>query len=101
MADWSERQLIEAIEHNRFEAFASFGRSPYGKVEDEAEMLRVFTSIAVLCPLCGWIFRAQLPVDDLDRKIDQAVRHFDSRKLPLIWNTGPSTQPPDLGTYLR
>lgn len=100
MVHWSERQLVEAIENNRFEAFASLGRSPYGNVQEEAEMLRVYTSIAVLSPLCGWIFRAQLPPNDLDRKIDQAVSHFASRELPVIWNTGPSTHPPDLETHL-
>lgn len=100
MTNWSERRLVEAIENNRFEAFACLGRSPYGSVQEDAGMLRIFTNILALSPLCGWIFRAQLPVNDIDRKIDEAVSHFASRKLPVIWNTGPSTQPPDLETHL-
>jgi len=76
MADWSEKQLIEAIETNRFQAFGSLGQSPYADVQDEAEMLKVFTNITVLSPLCGWIFRANLPVKEIERKIDQALNDF-------------------------
>jgi ribosomal protein S18 acetylase RimI-like enzyme len=100
MANWSERQFVEAIENNRFDAFASLGRSSHGEVHEETDMLRIFTNISVLSPLCGWIFRVQFPVIDLDRKIDQALSDFASKKIPVIWNTGPSTQPPDLETHL-
>lgn len=100
MTAWSERRLVEAIETNRYQAFASFGRSPHGHVHEDAQMLRVFTDIAVLSPLCGWIFRAQLAADDIEEEIDQALSPFVSRRLPVIWNTDPSTRPPDLETHL-
>lgn len=48
MADGLERELVGPIESNRFEAFASLGHSPYSDVQEDAEMLRIFTNIAVL-----------------------------------------------------
>lgn len=100
MTTWSERRLVEAIETNRYQAFASFGRSPHGHVHEDAQMLRLFTGITVLSPLCGWIFRAQLPAADINEEIGRALNPFVSRRLPVIWNTGPSTRPPDLETHL-
>jgi ribosomal protein S18 acetylase RimI-like enzyme len=88
--------LMKAIEWSRFEAFASLGRPPYGEVQSDPELVRIVTRIPVLSPLSSAIFRAQFSPDDTDRQIDQALSEFAERRLPVIWNTGPSTRPRDL-----
>jgi ribosomal protein S18 acetylase RimI-like enzyme len=94
------QDLIEAIEQNRVDAFGTFGRAPYGEVQSDPELLRVFTTIPVLSPVCSCIFRARFSLDDIDRHIDRALSPFAERRLPVIWNTGPSTQPRELPKYL-
>jgi hypothetical protein len=92
--------LIEAIERSRFEAFGSLGRPPYGEVQSDPELVRVFTRIPVLSPVSSCVLRAQFSPDDTVWRIDQALSEFAERRLPVIWNTGPSTRPHDLPSSL-
>ena len=43
----------------------------------------------------------QFRTDDIDGSIDEAIEDFRSRELPMVWWTGPSSKPPELGKYLE
>jgi ribosomal protein S18 acetylase RimI-like enzyme len=92
--------MVEAIEYNRFEAFGSFGRSPQAETHSDPDIVYVVTNIPVLSPVSSCILHAKFVHDDLDGRIDRALRAFAERRLPLIWNTGPATTPRELPAYL-
>lgn len=52
-------------------------------------------------PLFNGVFRAQLTAETAGQSIEAAVAHFQARKLPMFWWTGPLTQPTDLGARLE
>lgn len=46
------------------------------------------------------VLSAQLAPDDIDARIEATLTHFRSRRLPMSWRIGPSSQPADLGKHL-
>src|SRR5262249_2356819 len=52
-------------------------------------------------PWCNGVFRAHLAPQEKDLKIAATLTHFKSRHLPMMWWTGPSTRPTDLGERLQ
>ena len=97
--DLSTPALVRAIEANLCETWAYFGHWPQAEVYDGPDMLRVITGVPF--PWCNGIFRTQLSPEETDAKIEATLTHFKARHLPLIWWTGPSTRPADLGERLQ
>jgi hypothetical protein len=99
LQDLSVPALVEAIDANLCEFWASFGRVPECEAQHDPEMLRVITPIPH--PMFNGVFRARLSPRDIDAKIDVTLACFQSRHVPLLWWTGPSTRPADLGEHLE
>jgi ribosomal protein S18 acetylase RimI-like enzyme len=90
--------MVRAIEANELERFAYLSRFPGGELHHGSQLTYFLTGIPYL--LFNGILSARLPPDDLDERIARALAPFASRKLPMFWMTGPSTQPADLGQRL-
>jgi len=99
LTDFSDAALIQAIEANIAGFFQSFLRLPNAEVLDTSEMLRVCTGVPDF--IVNGVIRSCLPEADLDTRITETVEHFQSRRLPMMWLTGPSTQPADLSAHLQ
>ena len=99
LKDLSSESLAEAIEWNLFGLYATFGRIPNARVDHHPNVMRVRTGLHH--ELLNGIFRAQFPTDDIDVSIREVLEDFRSRSLPMIWWTGPSSSPPELGKYLE
>src|SRR5436309_16035317 len=99
LKDLSSESLAEAIEWNLFGLYATFGRIPNARVDHHPNVMRVRTARHHE-PMNG-IVRAQFPTDDIDVSIREVLEDFRSRSLPMIWWTGPSSSPPELGKYLE
>src|SRR5262249_1148933 len=99
LQELSTPALVRAIEANLFAAWASFGHWPQVELYDGPDLMRVITGVPF--PWCNGVFRAQLPPQETDATIAATLTHFKARHLPLIWWTGPSTRPTDLGERLQ
>lgn len=99
LQDLSTPSFISAIEGNLFATMSAFRKWPRAEVHDEAEIMWSMTDIPF--PLFNSIMRAQLPPERIDTTIQTIIAQAESRNVPLLWWTGPTTQPAELGRHLE
>lgn len=97
LKDLSAPSLVTVIEANLFQFFRLFGRWSRAEVHDNPDMLWTITDIPF--PMFNSVCRARLP--DPDGAIEAAMARCRRRNVPMMWWTGPSTQPPELGIALE
>jgi hypothetical protein len=68
-------------------------------VRDEDEILWTMTDIPF--PLFNSILRARLAPGQIDATIRSIITQVELQNVPLLWWTGPMTQPADLGRHLE
>ncbi len=94
-----ESAVIRAIEENLFELMDSLGtRCPGATYERREEWIRFLTGVPF--PPCNTVLRPRLDRDRIDAQIDEVLAPFRERDLPMLWWTGPSTEPADMGVHL-
>lgn len=99
LQDVCTSSLVTAIENNLFEFLPFFGLCPQAEVHDNPQMLWSLTDIPF--PLFNSIMRARLASENIDASIEASITRGRNRNVPILWWTGPSTQPSDLGLYLE
>jgi GNAT superfamily N-acetyltransferase len=88
-----------AIEENLLALLAEWGRAQQGEVHDTPRYMRYLTGLPY--PLYNGVARARFPAEWAAEAIAEALAPFHARHLPLMWWTGPATQPDDLGDRLE
>jgi GNAT superfamily N-acetyltransferase len=96
--DLDDPRTVEAIEANPAEFFAYMGQAPGVDLYNGPDMVRMITGIPF--PVCNNVFRAKIPAESLDKVIDETLSHFAARQVPMLWWTGPTSQPANLGERL-
>lgn len=96
----NSKLIIEAIEKSWFKQFAFWGSAPSREVYEDQYLKRVTLFAPEHAPF-NCVHLAQLTPENVHVKIDETVEYFKSRKLPMQWSIGPSTQPIDLGEHLQ
>ena len=95
---FSSEEVIHQIELNLWETWANFGRGPGCTLHDYGDVLWFETPIPVL-PY-NTVLRFQVE-QDVDKRIDQLIQHFNDRNVPLLWILHPSSVPIDLPDRLK
>jgi hypothetical protein len=98
LRDTAPGALAAAVEANLFELFLLFAVWKGTEVRDDGELLWSLTDIPF--PLFNAVLHARLSPGRADAAIREAAARAQSRRVPLLWWTGPSTRPADLGQRL-
>ena len=89
--------LLTAMEANYISYFAGFAQVPYLEFHSDPEILWVSSNLR------SWntVLRAQLAPNRIATRVEATCTYFKSLNVPLLWQTLPSTQPRNLGNYLK
>ena len=98
LTDTSAPALTAAFEKNLFSMFDLFKQWPQAELHDTPELMRSITNIPY--PLFNSVVRTKIPSSTIEDVIDSTLAEYKSRNVPMMWWTGPSTQPSDLGIIL-
>jgi ribosomal protein S18 acetylase RimI-like enzyme len=99
LQDLSTPKIVAAIEDNLFALIHALRKWPRAEVHDEVDIKWSMTDIPF--PLFNSILRAQLAPEKIDVTIQSIISEAKSQNVPLLWWTGPATQPSDLGSHLE
>jgi GNAT superfamily N-acetyltransferase len=98
LADFSQASMAQATEANLFAFFQHLSRWRRVELHDEPDCCWTISDLPF--PLFNSVMRARLPGDRIDALIDARIAECEARNVPMMWWTGPSTAPADLGERL-
>src|SRR5262245_20547619 len=91
--------MVQAVEANLFAFFRHLSAWPRVELHDEPDCCWTISDLPF--PLFNSVMRARLPGDRIDALIDARLAACRARGVPMLWWTGPSTTPADLGERLE
>lgn len=87
------------MEANVYASAISWGRLLDATFHEEAEQSWFISGIPF--NMFNAVIRAQFTPDEADTKIDELLRHFTQRNIPMVWLLSPSSRPTDLANRLE
>lgn len=97
--DLRDITLTRAIEAHSINFFTSLGQFPRAKLYTDETVTWFLTRIP--SPICNGVLRTHLTAYNLNKKIRTILEPFKAERVPMMWVTGPFTQPVDLGIHLE
>jgi GNAT superfamily N-acetyltransferase len=93
------RELIPAIQTTYYELLAVLQTSiPGGFLRREPDMIIYYSGLPV--PLLNGVLGPRFTAENMSRRVESAMSHFKSKRMPMRWLLGESSSPPDLGELL-
>jgi GNAT superfamily N-acetyltransferase len=98
LVDFSKASMAHAVEANLFSFFHHLAIWPRVEVHDDDECRWTISDLKY--PLFNSVMRASVDDEGADRLIAARMDACRLRGVPMLWWTGPSTAPSDLGDRL-
>jgi GNAT superfamily N-acetyltransferase len=99
LADFSPASMATAIEANLFSLFRQLQVWPRLELHDDGACCWTLSHLPF--PLFNSVVGARFDADQADAAIEARVGDCRDRNVPMLWWTGPSTTPSDLGARLE
>src|SRR5918993_2862722 len=99
LADFSMASTAAAVEANLLSLFDHLNTWPRVELHDDGACRWTLSHLPF--PLFNSVVSARLDAAAADRIIDARIRDCSDRNVPMLWWTGPSTTPADLGQRLE
>ena len=99
LADFSPASTAAAVEANLFSLFEHLKTWPRLQLHDDGACCWTLSHLPF--PLFNSVVRARFDPAVADAGIDARIRACAERNVPMLWWTGPSTTPGDLGERLE
>ena len=99
LADFSMASTAAAVEANLFSLFDHLDAWPRIDLHDDGRCRWTLSHLPF--PLFNSVVQARLEPDAADAAIEARIRDCTARHVPMLWWTGPSTTPADLGERLE
>jgi GNAT superfamily N-acetyltransferase len=98
LTDFSQASMAQAVEANLFAFFQLLSRWPRVQLHDDRDCCWTLSDLPF--PLFNSVMRARVPAESAEALIDARIAACTERNVPMLWWTGPSTAPDDLGERL-
>lgn len=99
LADFSTASTAQAVEANLFAFFQHVAAWPRVELHDDGACCWTLSDLPF--PLFNSVLRARMESAAADESIAARIRDCGDRRVPMLWWTGPSTTPADLGARLE
>jgi len=93
-----DKRIVEEIEDGMAKYMAWLYSSPYSRVEDGKEFLRLTTDVPD--PFSNFLLRLRFSGQDVEPRMDNMMEFFKARNLPTSCWIGPCCTPSSLGEQL-
>lgn len=91
--------MAQAVEANLFSFFQYLSNWPHVEVHDDDDCCWTISDLPY--PLFNSVMRARVDDHRLDGLIEARMQSCRDRRVPMLWWTGPTTTPSDLGERLN
>lgn len=99
LAELSPEEVVRACEENYINYWRLVGMSPNADFSEEGGITRCITGISQ--DVFNVVLKCDLDDMNVEKRIDEVIAHFRSRRIPLLWHTGLTTRPRDIGKHLE
>jgi len=95
----SPEEVVKACEENYADYWRCVALSSNADFSEVRGITRCITGLQQ--EMFNIVLRCRLRGDAIDARIDEEIRDFKARQIPVIWHVGMLTEPKDLSRYLE
>ena len=99
LLDLSSEEIVHACEENYINYWRLVGMTPNAEFSEEGGVTRCVTGISQ--DVFNVVLKCNLDERNVEKRVDETIAYFKSRRIPLLWHTGLTTEPRDIGRYLE
>ncbi len=97
--EFSAEEVVRACEENYIDYWRCVGMSPNAEFSEDGGITQCITGLPQ--ELFNVVLKCNLDLETIDSRIEAAIGYYRSRRIPMIWHTGTSSEPRDIGRYLE
>ena len=95
----SPELVVKACEENYADFWRCIALSSNANFSETRGITRCLTDLQQ--EMFNVVLSCRLEMDAIDARLDEEIRDFAARQIPVIWHIGMLTEPKDLGRYLE
>lgn len=97
--EFSAEEVVRMCEENYIDYWRCVGTSPNAEFSEEGGITHCITRQPQ--EIFNVVLKCNLHLETIDSRIDDAIRYYRSLRIPMVWHTGASSEPRDIGRYLE